>query len=613
MKRWILSGVLLMSWTAFAFAGPKGGSVDPDSLQLIGLQPTFRLPGIVVTATKSPQKIMNLSVATSIVPAVDLKMRMANQITEMLNDVPGVFAVQSGLLNNSSFRHLSGSSFTIRGMSAITMIDGRPVMMGIFNHPIPHSLNAGPWSRVEIVRGPSAILYGSDATGGVVNLISDIPARPYGAEVSLRGGSFDTRTGRAHAFVSRKRFAALLSYAADQSDGHRRNGNYLSHDVFGRGWLQLSRHVQLSASYKRYRGKWNDPGPVQAPFSDHWYDFTRRGGDVQLSFSAEKFYSSLQLYRTEGHHAIFDGWLSDDFTNGLKWFARSRLLPQNETIVGVDLRKFGGKQLTSGRSWQEQELAPYLLVQQGFGLRWTATAGFRLNHHSTYGNIGVPTFGLVYQWSPFTSLRFNYGEGFKSPSIMQLYLFPPSNPKLKPERSRNIEVGLRKLVSQKWFVDIAAYQLKGTDLIQLYRDPETGRPSFRNVGEFTFRGVELGSFLSVNPYLKIRLSYTYQDVGSATGFRPRHHGSLIVTYVHRQLTLQWRNHGVAGLYGENGRKSPLPNFWIVDLFADYQVFPGVEIKLAARNLLDQTYYYEPGYPMPPRNFEIGISYSFSGE
>ena len=610
MMRWRRTGVLflILGISVQAFAGKKAAS---DSLRLVRNRQTFWMPAVVVTATKSPRKIEDLSVATSVIPAAEAKLRQVAQVTELLNDLPGVFAVQTGLLNNSSFRHLSGSSFTVRGTSVITMIDGRPVMMGIFDHPIPHSLNMGPWSRIEIIRGPASILYGSNATGGVVNLISAAP-QPFSLSAGLTGGSFDTRMGNVTLSAKKGAVGGFVTYAANQSTGHRTDDNYLSHDFYAKFQARIAKQWQVTASAKRYRGKWNDPGPEATPFQNHWYDFIRRGGDLQVNYTAKKMAGNLQLYRSEGHHAIFDGWRSDDFTNGLKAFVRTTALPRNETVLGVDIRRFGGEQLVSHKKWQEQETAPYFLTQQEFSARWLLSAGFRLNHHSVYGNVSVPAIGLVYKLSPETRIRFNYGEGFKSPSIMQLYLFPPSNTRLKPERSRNLELGLRTGWQQKLWLDLSVYRLTGRDLIELYRASGTGRPKFRNVGRFTFRGLELSLRFAPVPKLFGTLSYTYQDVGEATAFRPAHKISLSVKYVQNRFRAEGRLHGVAGLYGENNHQQKLGNFLVADLFLLYGLTPQLDLQLAARNLLDAAYYYEPGYPMPPRNFQLGLHYRLSG-
>jgi len=193
-RKFVFTAVLLFVFSAILWAGIP---TVPDSSQKE--KPRYFFSPIVVTATKIPQATRDLSISVNVIPAPEVRLEMAHTVGQIVDEVPGVSAIQFGTLGSVSqhgaagSKNLSGSKILIRGTNAVTMIDGRPTMMGIFDHPIGNALNSFLADRIEIVRGPASVLYGSNATGGVINLLTPDLLGKKQMRLQLSSGTFQTK------------------------------------------------------------------------------------------------------------------------------------------------------------------------------------------------------------------------------------------------------------------------------------------------------------------------------------------------------------------------------------------------------------------------------------
>ena len=569
----------------------------------------YQLAPVVITATKIPQSRRDLSISVSVLPAEKIHLEMAHNLGQIIDEVPGVTSIQFGTPGSVSqngpagSKNLSGSKILIRGTNAVTMIDGRPTMMGIFDHPITNALNPFLVSRVEIVRGPASVLYGSNATGGVINLLTPDIRRQKETAVEFSAGSYRERTFNVREVYGSKRLGAAVYWNGYGTDSNRKTGGYQAHDFFAKAYANPLANWSIQASAKRYRGFWLDPGTVSHPLENNWFRFTRSGYDLQLKGKSHLGTTQLLAYRTDGHHAIYDGYLSDDFTNGLKVSQAFSPRTSNRTVLGIDFRNYGGTDLNRNKSWTVREWAPYFLTQQMLFSKAIVSLGYRLNHHQVYGFTSVPSVGLVYQVNNSLSFRANANRGFRSPSVMQLYLYPPSNRDLQPEKTRSVELGLN-YSTRVFQVDLATYRLKGDNLIQFYFPDK----KFRNVGSFDFTGIEAALKFRLTDHIQDRFSFTHQDVGSITGYNPQHRLINLLTFQNQKMHFTMKSRWVHNLFSENNHRQKLPDFFVVDLFGSAHLNQWVDLRFSLRNVTDEHYQMEFGYPMPGRNFETGLQF-----
>ncbi|HNX80501.1 MAG TPA: TonB-dependent receptor, partial [Prolixibacteraceae bacterium] len=189
----------------------------------------FEQEQVVITANKVERERMavpmNVSVLTS---GIIAESHESNILPVISGEIPGLFITERGL---AGFGLAGGSAgkISIRGVGGsdasfpvLLLIDGQPQFMGLMGHPIPDSYVSGDVEKVEVVKGPASILYGTNAMGGAINLITRKQTEE-GFDLNARftGGSYGTLKGHGSAGFSKKGLGILASYQHDQTDGHR--------------------------------------------------------------------------------------------------------------------------------------------------------------------------------------------------------------------------------------------------------------------------------------------------------------------------------------------------------------------------------------------------------
>jgi len=597
-------GAILGITAALAMSTPDASASRGKSEE-----PVYWLDEIVVTATRSERSIKDLSATVSIITREDIESSNAGIVLDLLRDLPGVFVGKR--------EEFGRADVSIRGMGnngrkIMVLVDGRPVKMGIFGCTITHSLPLDNVERIEVVRGPASVLYGSDALGGVVNIITRSPKRKFEGDLKLSYGSHDTRQILARFGGRAGGFDYYLTGGRKLSDGHRPNGGYSSWDYTAKAGYALRGGFKATFLGKYFHGKKREPGPISSPTPDAWDDYERYALDLTLSGRIGKAEGYLKLYRNSGEHRFSDGFHSTDFTNGAIISLSARPLPPYELSGGIELRNMGGEQLSDLKfakrgSWDRTESAVYIQNEYRLGRHLILSAGARFNHDSASGNELSPHFGVVYHPDPRTVLRIAANKGFRSPQINELYLFIPANPELKPERVWNFEAGVDRRISDELSIDVTAYHMKGEDIIEKALNP-TPPPMYKfvNSGSFTFNGAELGLRFDRRSGPFGRLYYSYMDPGEKTAGRPRNKLNLILGYRMKRASILVSSRYVAGLYAGDGSRDRLSDYFVADAKFTFKISHNFDLFISAENVLDESYEIEKGYPMPGRSLSVGI-------
>ena len=153
----------------------------------------FDLGQILITPTKTEKAIGDLSLSASVVTKQEIEASTANSATDILNILPGVFVHKTGSFGRADVVIRGQGS---RGRRVMVLVDGKPEKMGLFGCTITHSLPLDNVERIEVVRGPASVLYGSDALGGVINIITKKPTEKSKGDATLSYGSFDSQVYR---------------------------------------------------------------------------------------------------------------------------------------------------------------------------------------------------------------------------------------------------------------------------------------------------------------------------------------------------------------------------------------------------------------------------------
>lgn len=608
-------GFVMVLVGALMFALPQMGfaqEVEEEKL------PLYWMDEIVVTATRTEKAIKDLSATVSVIPREEIEASHANSCMDILNTLPGLFVQRTGAFGRAD---VDIRGIGERGRKVMVLVDGRPVKMGLFGCTVTHSLPLNNVERIEVVRGPASVLYGSDALGGVINIITRKLVGAQEVDYTFSYGTHDSFQHRLRAGGSRGPLTFYATADKRQSDGHLPNAAYDGRDFTAQAGYEITEHVEAMFSGKYFEAHKEEPLRATDPdtsVSDVWNDYERGAMDLTFTGKWARWSGSVKLYRNFGEHEFSDGWHSKDFTNGVMLNGSGRLLAGNELTVGAEFRQQGGERLSgSPGEWDKTEVAVFFHDEQILLSKWVFTFGARYNHDEFAGNVLCPQIGLVFHPREGTVLRGTVNKGFRAPQINELYLFPPSNTDLKSEEVWNYEVGVTQRIVEGVDVDLAGYRMKGEHLIQKEKHA-TPPPMFlfRNTGEFEFKGIEVGVRARIGNALSARMCYTYLDPGEKTTGRPGDKVDVALRYAWSKLAVSLTTQYVADYYAADDCGKPISDYLVTDVRLSYEIIPGLQASLAVDNVLDKEYEVYAALPgrsaglfsMPQRTFTTGLTF-----
>lgn len=508
---------------------------DADTLKLHDVQ--------VYGTPKAPVELLPLSV--SIITSEKIEKSAETNILPVLsNHVPGFFLTERGIMGYGVSNGAAGS-VNIRGVGGgnkvLFMIDGQPQWASIFGHALPDTYTSSDVEKVEVVRGPSSLLYGSNAMGGSVNIITKHAKQMgFNGSANLMWGSYATQKYGLNLGYANNKFNAFVSATYESTDGERRNSQGWLASQFASLGYKFSDHWKAGTNVTLTETKPHNPGTVDDPLNDMWTQIFRGTAAVFINNNYDAASGQVQLYTNWGKHKINDGYSangtttnggkprdylfhSDDYNMGVNAYQNLRLWTSNVTSVGIDFQHWGGKTWNSmndgspdqpGVDKHVNEIAGYLMTQQGFiEEKFSINAGLRYEHSSQFGNILVPQAGVIGRpWSGNT-MKFSWGKGFRSPNLRELYMYPPQNPDLKPEYMWNYEVEIRQLfMNGRLDAGLSLFYIDGKDMIQTVKEknPVTGgQMTNKNIGDFKNKGFELDATYAINSQWSATANYSY--------------------------------------------------------------------------------------------------------
>ncbi|MGH9366729.1 MAG: TonB-dependent receptor domain-containing protein [Thermoanaerobaculia bacterium] len=573
---------------------------------------------VVVTATAYPEEETELGSAATVITRERIRQQGFQTVAEVLRSVPGVEVARSGSDGAVTSVFLRGANST----HTLVLVDGARMNSPFFPGYDFSTMTVENIERIEVVRGPFSALYGSDAIGGVIQIFTRPAAGKLSGQASFEAGDVGQRAGAA--FLSGS--AGPLGFSASYRDG-RLEGDRPNSD-----WRQQSGALRLEGRVGAARialeggivdGEVGVPGPVGAetPLSRY---FTREerlsipavvplSGGHELALSAARVASRPESVSPE--------YAFESRTDALSWQA------------GIsDTWTRGSNRLTAFASWQLWEVSDrsnYGVNLDGsrtklwgagaedtyqFSPSLTATAGFRYDRHSVYGDAWSPRATLAWR-SPDSlwKVRASGGGAFRAPTVGELYYPFSGNPDLEPERSTSWELGAERSLG----AGRAQVSLFWNDLRDLIVYDFARFQNF-NVQRARTRGVEVAVRQDVVAAVAFNAGYTYldaedRDSGEALLRRPRHSAFFdAVLRPWRPLAISPRVTFVGKRPDADaltGARVEQPSFVRLDLFARYELAhfaPYARLE----NLTDELYEEVNGYPAPGRRFALGLEARF---
>jgi len=580
---------------------------------------TVRLDPIVVTATKVEIARSSVIPTISVISSQELRQQRQKSVLALVSDqVPGVFVTErsslgfgvgTGAAGGISVRGLGGNPNT----QVLMMIDGRPQYMGLFGHPLPDAYLMSSAERIEVLRGPASSLYGSNAMGGIINVITRKPSMK-GIESSLSAsyGSFETLQLNATTSYSTPDYGATVNVSKESSEGHRFSAAFDILTGYVKSFAKLGELTTLTIDGSISNFTIDDPGTLTAPKLDsNWVEATRGYFGLAIDHSSVFGSTSLKLIQNFGRHKIYDGFRSNDDLLSVMMYHSVRIFEGNTMVAGVDYKTFGGdaNNVKTGAQFGDYsvyEYAIYLQAQQELFGRMIMNGSLRYEKNELFGDVIVPQAGVLVKVLDETTVKGSVSKGFRSPTIRELYLFPAPTPTLKPEQTVNYEIGITQGFSATASVDLNIFQSEGNDLIRMIGFPPNAR--LENSGRFVFRGFEVASTVLPDPETRVVVTYGFLEPGNYTRSNPKHKIYLGIDRAFGDFTGHLNVKHIAGLFGADNKSTPLTDYTLLGARIGYTFIESLlHLHLTGENLLGTNYQVIAGYPMPGRALYAGVN------
>lgn len=628
--------VSLLAGTTVAWGGTAFAAEDLQE---------FALDDMVVTATRTESKMVDVPVNTTVISAEKIADRHYLDVVDALKDVPGANVLDTGVGAYEKKVVLNGDE------RVLVLVDGKRVNidMGTMSRA-SYDLNQMPdvnlIERIEVVKGHGGALYGSDAVGGVINIITKKMDHSYG-KVSMGFGSHQARDAKAMYTIKEGKTGVMVAaskykqgyheYKDAKTEANKRwpvASTYENEKVSVKLSQELSETSNLELGYdfskfegvRSYSTKAKSASFSNKKTNDFYakYDWTvndKDQGFIQLYRNKYDYYNAGDMYETDtGFEAQQNITLSDN----------------NRLVVGASYRKAKALNATSYTAEKTiNNKAVFVSDQWEFAPSWTLDAGVRYDKHSTAGSKTTWSAGLNKKFDKNSHAYFNWGQVFKAPTLDDLYYYSVmewgsskyenyGNPNLKPEKGDTWTIGYGTKIADKTSVNISYFQSKLEDAIDWDTTySANGSVSIaRNVDKQKKNGMELSVGHELNDNWDLEASYTYIRV------KNNDHGNGYVrdaNYIPNMYRFGVRYHDDlwnADLFlrgGSGADKSAYVDskYMTLDMSVAYKATKDLSFYAKGYNLFNKAYAESAGvnggtytYPAQGRRFIIGAEYTF---
>lgn len=579
---------------------------------------TLRLGEVVVTGS-------NNAVGRNLLPyTVDTiggKQLEATGSTQLLSAVSGLvpslfvsernifgFGVSNGGSGGIKIRGVGGSPTN----AVLMMVDGQPQFAGIYSHSVADFYETDYVARVEVLRGPASVLYGSNAMGGVINVITK-NAEQYGVKTTLTSqyGSHNTWLSSLTTTTRFGKFSSLVSIGYDRTDGVKKDFDFKQSSLYAKVGYDFSNIWNMRADYSLMQFIGNDPvyATLSNPESTDVYHQNVIRGEASI-MAANRYMNTngaLRVYYSYGNHFVDDPrhFHSLDDRMGVIVYQNFQPWRGANATAGFDFDRYTGKIPMSGGNAHTEgsmstmsrksitEYSPYLtLAQNLWNDRIVINAGIRMANSDMFHTQWVPQTGFVLHPCQGWMLKGSIAKGYRNPSFRELYLYRMANPDLQPENMINYEVTVGKDIDRWLNIDVTAYYSKGSNMIQAIDMKNV------NTGGFVNKGIEVSARSHPIDCLQICATYSYLHTSlDNLTVAPRNQYSLAIGWdAFPKFHVDAELKGVGDLYVADDIHNQ--NYATLNLRLSYQVVDPLQFFVNLDNITNASYTINRGYKMP---------------
>jgi vitamin B12 transporter len=595
---------------------------------------------VVISATQVPTPESQIASSVTVITGAEIELKQQRTLPDVLKTVPGLNLVQTGGPGAQTSIFLRGTNLN----HTKVFVDG--IDVGDPSNPNA-SFDFAQFltqdiAQIEILRGPQSGLYGSDAIGGVINIVMRDGSGPMRAHASLEGGSFDTfnQTGSISGSTNQFHYSANIEHFHSGEipvtplnlllPGERRNDDYYDNlTVSTKLGFDVTHDFDIGLVARYSNGHLRNTGDDFSNFPDPSFPareqtasnttehYSRLFGHLVLLDGA--FDQTLGFAYTRKRTAIFepDFPLSLDTGERTKvdWRGALKLATSETVVLGAEHSR---DEISQPSSASIRINSGYGELQSQLGENFFSALNVRYDDNSLFGSRATYRVAPMYRISATsTKLKASLGSGFKAPTLSELFQdFPPfffANPNLKPETSVGYDAGVEQSVIEGLVSAGATYF--HNRLRNLITTDDTGT-SYANIGRATTEGVE--SFISYQPTqtLSFRADYTFTQATDDVLHqellrRPKHKVTVDANWkamprLSLDATLLTVSSWVDGNRDFSIPRLVAPSYTVVNLAGGYDINSNLTVFARVDNLFDRHYQNPVGFLQPRLGAFAGI-------
>ena len=596
---------------------------------------SLSLQEVVVTGTRNATDVRHLPYTVNVINRQTLtEQQQTSVLPTVMQQVPGLFVTSRSMMGYGVSTGAAGG-LSLRGVTGgagqlLVLIDGHPQYNGVYGHPISDSYQTLMAERVEVLRGPASVLYGSNAMGGVLNIVTrSMHEDGVKTHVNLGAGSYGTVQTEASNQIRSGRFSSTIAAQYSRTDNHRPNMGFEQYGGYVKLGYDLSSHWNAAVDLDLTHWNASNPGTVTQPKleNDQW--ITRGAASLTIENHYNRTSGALSVYDNFGRHKINDGYNADggtpqtdlfrskDAVAGVSWYQSAQLFEGNRVTVGLDYQHIYGhawytnretgetvttqRRLMQSAHSHENEVAGYVDFRQDITEWMTIDAGLRYDHHSTAGGEWVPQAGVVLRPVETGALKASVSKGFRNPNTREMYMYGTANhDSLRAERLWNYELSWRHSLGG-FSYGANLFYIKGDNMIQAVAGKNI------NTGEIENYGLELEAEYRIDSHWSVNTNHSLLHMKNPVVAAPTYKGFLGANFNYQKWSviagLQYLN----GLYTAVGKDEQKENFCLLNATVNYALCKNIGLWLRGENLLAQSYEINLGYPMPRATFMGGVN------
>lgn len=622
---------------------PPASKRAPRATTSSGVQPD----DVVVSPTALPTPSTEVASSVTVITSREIEQQQRRTVPDVLRTVPGLNVVQSGGTGSltSVFMRGTNSNHVKILIDGIDVSDpANPGRVFDLGH-----LATADIERIEVLRGPQSGLYGADALGGVISIITKKGEGPPRVTALVEGGSFGTFNQAVGASGSQGRFNYAFNISHLRSidipvtpldllpPGQKRNNDLYDNWTYStRLGVDVTQNFSLNwvARYTDARLNFTGDDFSVPPFTgvpsakqsaQLVEQFFTRGEAVWSPFGGDVFKNYFSVAYTDHSRMDRSPGFAPSWSDGDRiktdWRGVVTLAPGQTVVFGLEHQN--ERMQTNIASAEESNNAGYIELQSQIAKRFFLAANVRYDDNENFGGHATwrvaPAFIVP---GTDTKLKASIGTGFRAPTLNQRFVDFPAfnffgNPNLQPEESLGYDVGFEQpLFNDRLRFGVTYFHNDLTNLITSTTNAFPAPNTLINIAEATTSGFETFASIVVTENLRLRADYTYTKAIDETGDtellrRPRHKASLTATWSPTELLSLSGTVLYTGSWQDSDRFFSVPQFatdsyTVVNLAADYKLNDNMTVFGRIDNLFDVQYQEPIGFERPGLSVFGGI-------